>query len=1317
MLRRSCRWIQPAAPSTTEKIKLYSARSTTSTNTPTYKFKVNGKPAELGSGNLLSALRDAGFAVPSVCFHPDLISSGGRCRICVCDVGPNAASLKRVTPCNMTTESLAENSEIFTESPELDSDRLAAYSLIPSVSTREALSMNLTASLEKAAKLLPPLPVDVISDQFNYAQLPLDKDSSNKNYIVTHPEKCVGCSLCVKACSETQGISAIASMRKHVHFPAASVIDPLDEIESGAGSKSGAAAAAPRGCGKKTLEELTQASGISSFDNVPLALTNCISCGACTVACQFGAIEEVQDWPKVDAILKDETKIKVIQIAPAVRAALAESFGAAPGTRSVTGEMVGALRKIASKNNTTFIYDTSFTADLTIVEEGAELLERLRRNFTNTKKTGAEDKHFQTALPMITSCSPGWVNYCEKQYQPLLPNLSTCKSPQQMHGSITKSYWCQKNGLDPKDVTTISIMPCVAKKFEKDRPEMSRNGIKDVDYVITTREFAKLLKHNSINVLECAPEEFDVTFGIASGAGVIFAVTGGVMEAALRTVYSWVTGRDVPFRDLEMMPCRGMELVRVAEISFKDVLPEYSFLEGVTARVAISHGVGNARKLLDRIIERRELGLPPEFIAVEIMGCPGGCLGGGGQPLPSNMEMKRKRATIIYAEAKNKPLHRSHDNPRIHEIYRDFLGEIGGHKAHELLHTTYSARVDASRQQRLNSPTVKKFTEEILKPHYQRSRRFMTNMFSEAVDKFGCVDADSVVAIADYVRTTPVDVASILSHYHYFRPHETPRTMIYLCDCPTCKLKGTLKVKKWLKDENILAYHMTSWLGWCVNGNGSGPAALIKHIGDPRVHAMLDVQVGDPRLTPNNNASCEPAAMLSSPFEQFENPFPQMTYTPLLSSRFLPASSPPMSILRYTGNTSAAEILARAVARKVAAMSASDVIDVIRASQLRGCGGAGFPSHIKWRAVSKEPVDGTSKYIVVNADEGLPSTFKDYHIMQDEALRLLLFAGIGIAAHATGAKNVILYLRYEYKNLKPLLEESFKNYKSASPEFSWDDRFTLQVVLGGGPYVCGEETALFESTEGHLPQARAQRSIFPTRSGIFGMPTLVNNVETLSWVTQIMLHGEKPFCDAKCTQCVKVEDDCHGIKLLSVCGDVPNPVLGEFPSGVSVRRVLEECGVNVADVAAVEVGGILENLTFNGKDFDDKPITLCGRNNHLPAGGSVVVYNKARFDEKAIYVSKAKFINVESCDLCQACSGGSRAMRGSMATLLHGSVSDATHKRLHDLAVAMEHSSNCGHGKAGGKFFVNMMERARTLAHLQKGPEHDIVTIHDSVAC
>ena len=403
---------------------------------------------------------------------------------------------------------------------------------------------------------------------------------------------------------------------------------------------------------------------IAPAENRSFMESPCILCGQCVNVCPTGALMEKSEIDKVDEAMR-QGKYVVVQTAPAVRAALGEEFGFPVGT-PVTGKMVAALKRLGFNK----VYDTNFGADLTIMEEANELLARIKSN---------------GVLPMITSCSPGWVNYAEYFYPDQLDHLSSCKSPHQMQGAIIKSYFAQEKGIDPKDIFVVSIMPCVAKKFEKERPEMEVNGLRDVDAVLTTRELAKLIKRSGINFAKLPDEEYDQDLmGDYTGAGVIFGTTGGVMEAALRTAYKVLTGKES--NPIEFKQVRGMEVLKEADIN----------INGTILKVAVASGMRNAKVLLDQIRDGKS---PYAFI--EIMGCPGGCVNGGGQPYikPSLMPnedldiidtYRQKRANALYSEDERQVLRQSHNNPQIIELYNKFLGEPNSHKAHELLHTHYN---------------------------------------------------------------------------------------------------------------------------------------------------------------------------------------------------------------------------------------------------------------------------------------------------------------------------------------------------------------------------------------------------------------------------------------------------------------------------------------------------------------------------------------------------------------------------------------------------------------------------------------------------
>ncbi|MGL4207801.1 MAG: [FeFe] hydrogenase, group A, partial [Candidatus Adiutrix sp.] len=392
-------------------------------------------------------------------------------------------------------------------------------------------------------------------------------------------------------------------------------------------------------------------STVTTAFNKGLSKVKCTYCGQCSAICPTGAITVKDDSEKVMAAINDPDKIVIVQTAPAVRVALGEMFGGQPG-EIVTGKMVAALRLLGFDR----VLDTNFTADLTIMEEAAEFLDRFKSNWD---------------MPMITSCSPGWINFLELFYPELTKHHSSCKSPQQMFGTMVKTYYAQEQRIDPKKIVSVSIMPCTAKKYEALRPEMRSSGYQDVDYVLTTRELGRLLMSSGIRFNDLEPQKYDSIMGTGTGAGTIFGNTGGVMEAALRTAYEQVTGKTL--ENIEFNVVRGLGGIREADID----------LDGTPIRVAIAHGLGNARKVMEAIKQ----GNRNRWDFVEVMACPGGCIAGGGQPISNDINFRAKRIAGLYADDRGLPLRKSHENPEIIAIYRDFLGQPGGHKSHKLLHT------------------------------------------------------------------------------------------------------------------------------------------------------------------------------------------------------------------------------------------------------------------------------------------------------------------------------------------------------------------------------------------------------------------------------------------------------------------------------------------------------------------------------------------------------------------------------------------------------------------------------------------------------
>jgi len=451
--------------------------------------------------------------------------------------------------------------------------------------------------------------------------------------IVKDDSKCIRCQRCVRTCTQIQGVGAVGVANK----------------------------------GSRTR--------ISTFYGRPLFEVICTNCGQCIDRCPTGALVEKNYIEEVWNAIWDKSKHVIVQTAPAVRVALGEDLGIEPGKR-ITGKLVTALRRLGFDS----VLDTAFTADLTTIEEGTEFLERLKKYYLYKDQT--------VALPMTTSCSPGWIKFMEHLFPEFIDNVSTCKSPQQMFGAVAKTYYAERLGLKPENIITVSIMPCTAKKFEADRPEMRASGFKDVDYVLTTRELAIMITQAGIDFNSLLNDHYDSMMGKSTGAGVIFGATGGVTEATLRTVYETVTGHEVPFENLVVTPVRGMEGIREMTIQITGTLPEWSFLEGVSLRFAVAHGLANAKKIMQNVWSS-----PKKYHFIEIMACPGGCLGGGGQPIPTNPEIRQKRVQALYSEEMGMELRKAHENPEVLDLYRTYLGSPGGPRSRELLHTRYISRV------------------------------------------------------------------------------------------------------------------------------------------------------------------------------------------------------------------------------------------------------------------------------------------------------------------------------------------------------------------------------------------------------------------------------------------------------------------------------------------------------------------------------------------------------------------------------------------------------------------------------------------------
>ena len=586
------------------------------------RLTIDNRAVEVAEGTtILKAARQAGIHIPTLCYFElagmNFENKPGGCRVCVVEVVKDFNGRPRRNLAPACATECVDGMEVLTHSQRVINARRTVVELILSDHPTDCLTCPKSGQCE----------LQTLAQNLGIREIPYKGEQSTYRVdmspsIIRDMDKCIMCRRCENVCNNIQSVGALSAVNRGFQAVVAPAFEQ-DMIDS-----------------------------------------PCVMCGQCVQVCPVGALSEVDDTRKVMMAINDPKKTVIVQTAPAVRVAIGEEFGMEPGT-IVTGQLAAVLRQIGFN----YVFDTDFAADLTIMEEGTELLQRIDR-FTKGDKS--------VRLPILTSCCPGWVNFFEHNFPDMLDVPSTAKSPQQMFGAIAKNYWAEKMGIKREDLVVVSIMPCLAKKYECKREEFSVNGNPDVDYVLSTRELARLIKQFNLDLKEMPVADFDDPLGESTGAAVIFGATGGVIEAAARTAYELFTGKKL--EKIDFTELRGLDGIRDAWVDFN----------GTPIHIGIAHGLKNARTLLERVREGKE-----QFHAIEVMACPGGCIGGAGQPYHhGNSEIIKKRLEATYEEDRNKPIRKSHENPSIIKLYKEYLGEPCGHKSHELLHTHYFDKSD-----------------------------------------------------------------------------------------------------------------------------------------------------------------------------------------------------------------------------------------------------------------------------------------------------------------------------------------------------------------------------------------------------------------------------------------------------------------------------------------------------------------------------------------------------------------------------------------------------------------------------------------------